>query len=166
MKERRSNWLDKTYVDQLQEFRFSLENLNSGQQLPRLNGRDVQGVDFDSERLKGKAVLLFFTSSHYTDRPNFKELRELKERYAGRPFEIVSVMVDLKPEEAKAAVDTGKITWPTLNDEGQQLMKKWQFDPCSDRLLIDHRGIIHRRAMYGTDLDDSIELLVKNAEDK
>ena len=166
LKERRTKGVVQTYADQLQEFRFQLENLKSGQPLPRLTGRDVHGVDFDSERLKGKTVLLFFTSNQYTDRANFKQLRELKKRYAGRPFEIVSVMVDLKPEEAKAAVDTGKITWPTLYDEGQQLMKEWQFNPCSDRLLIDHQGIIQRRAMYGTELDETIELLVRNAEGK
>lgn len=166
LKERRTQGVGETYSEQLQKFRFSLQNLKSGQPLPRLTGRDVHGVDFDSERLKGKTVLLFFTSNLYTDRPNFKQLRELKKRYAGRPFEIVSVMVDLKPEEAKAAVDTDKITWPTLYDVGQQLSQKWQFDPCSDRLLIDHQGIIRRRAMYGTDLDETIELLVGNAERK
>lgn len=73
-------------------------------------------------------------------------------------------MVDSKLEEAQAAVDSGKITWPTLYDAGQRLKHKWQFAPCSDRLLIDHAGVIHRRAMYGTDLAESIELLVRNAE--
>lgn len=166
LKERRTKRADPTYAEQLQKFRFSLQNLKSGQPLPRLIGRDVHGVNFDSERLKGKTVLLFFTSNLYTDRVNFKQLRELKKRYAGRPFEIVSVMVDSKPEEAKSAVDTGKITWPTLYDVDQQLRKQWQFEPCSDRLLIDHEDVIRRRAMYGTDLDETIELLVGNAEQK
>ena len=110
--------------------------------------------------------MLFFTSNLYTDRPNFKKLRELRKRYAGRPFEIVSVMVDSKPEDAKAAVDTGKITWATLCDVDQKLMKQWQFGPCSDRLLIDHQGTIQRRAMYGTELEETIERLIRNAERK
>ena len=165
-KERRTEVVNETYASQLQKLRFQLENLNSGKPLPHLTGHDVQGVDFDSARLKGKAVLMFFTSNSYTDRPNFKELRELKKRYAGRPFEIVSVMVDQKSEDAKAAVDTGKITWSTLYDEDQQLMKKWQFNPCSDRLLVDHQGVIYRRADYNAKLDETIERLVKNAEGK
>lgn len=164
LKERRAGGGGETYTTALQKHRFQLKNLRSGEALPKLTGLDVQGVEFDSERLKGKAVLLFFTSNLYTERPNFAQLRELKERYAGRPFEIVSVMVDLKPEEAKAAVDSGKITWSTLYDKGQALMRKWQFAPCSDRLLIDHNGIIHRRAMYGDDLDETIERLVLGAE--
>lgn len=166
MRKRRTDGVDEPYASHLQKIRFSLYKLKSGQPLPHLTGRDVSGVEFDSERLKGKAVLLFFTSNLYTDQSNFKELRELKKQYEGRPFEIVSVMVDSKLEEAKSAVDTGKITWPTLYDVDQQLMKKWQFDPCSERLLIDHQGIIHRRAFYGTELDETIELLVRNAERK
>ena len=166
LKERRKEDVKQSYADQLQEIRFQLNSLKSGQPLPRLTGRDVYGIDFDGERLKGKAVLLFFTSNLYTDRANFQKLREIKKRYASRPFEIVSVMVDLKPEQARAAVDNGKITWPTLYDAGEKLKKKWQFDPCSDRLLIDHEGIIQRRAMYGTDLDKTIELLVRRAERK
>ncbi len=156
--------IDQTYADQLQGFRYQLRNLKSGRPLPHLVGYDVHGVDFDSERLRGKAVLLFFTSNLYTDRENFQQLRELKKRYAGRPFEIVSVMVDKDPEEAQAAVDDGKITWPTLYDAGRKLMHKWQFDPCSDRLLIDHQGVIRRRARYGTEADETIEQLVANAE--
>ena len=166
LKERRTEPEEETYAEQLQQHRFQLANLNSGQPLPRLTGRDVYGADFDSERLKGKTILLFFTSNLYTDRPNFKKLRELRKRYAGRPFEIVSVMVDSKPEDAKAAVDTGKITWATLCDVDQKLMKQWQFGPCSDRLLIDHQGTIQRRAMYGTELEETIERLIRNAERK
>ena len=100
--------------------------------------------------LKGKAVLMLFTSNLYTDRPNSQGLRELKKRYVGRPFEIVSVMVDSEKDEAKAAVDTGKIIWSTLYDVDQQLVKKWQFNPCSDRLLVDHHGMIHRRAFVAS----------------
>ena len=94
--------------------RFTLANIRSGQPLPRLTGRDVHGVDFDSERLKGKAVLLFFASKQTTDWMDFNKLKELKKRYAGRPFEIVSVMVDENLEDAKSVVDAGIISWSTL----------------------------------------------------
>ena len=66
--QRRSKAAEQTYADHLQMFEFPLKNLRSGQPLPRLAGRDVYGVDFDSERLKGKAILLFFTSKSSADR--------------------------------------------------------------------------------------------------
>ena len=153
-------------ANQLQAMRFTLANLRLGQPLPRLIGRDVHGVDFDSERLKGKAVLLFFASKQTTDWMDFNKLKELKTIYAGRPFEIVSVMVDEKLEDAKSVVDTGIISWSTLYDADQQLMEKWRLGKCQETLLVDHQGIIHRRAYAGMELDQTIDQLVKNAESK
>jgi len=163
---RRTDAVSETYANQLQAMRFTLANLRLGQPLPRLTGRDVHGVDFDSERLKGKAVLLFFASKQTTDWMDFNKLKELKKRYAGRPFEIVSVMVDENLEDAKSVVDAGIISWSTLYDADQQLMEKWRLGKCQETLLVDHQGIIHRRAYAGAELDQTIDHLVKNAESK
>ena len=163
---RRTDAVSETYANQLQAMRFTLANIRSGQPLPRLTGRDVHGVDFDSERLKGKAVLLFFASKQTIDWMDFNKLKELKTIYAGRPFEIVSVMVDEKLEDAKSVVDTGIISWSTLYDADQQLMEKWRLGKCQETLLVDHQGIIHRRAYAGMELDQTIDQLVKNAESK
>ena len=163
---RRTDAASETYANRLQAIRFPLANIRSGQPLPRLTGRDVHGVDFDSERLKGKAVLLFFASKQTIDWMDFNKLKELKKRYAGRPFEIVSVMVDENLEDAKSVVDTGIISWSTLYDADQQLMEKWRLGKCQETLLVDHQGIIHRRAYAGMELDQTIDQLVKNAESK
>ena len=90
---------------------------------------------------------------------DFNKLNELKKRYAGRPFEIVSVMVDENLEDAKSVIDAGTITWPTLYDADQQLMKKWRLGKCQETLLVDHQGIIHRRAYAGMELDQLLTSL-------
>ena len=140
---RRTDAVSETYANQLQAMRFTLANLRLGQPLPRLIGRDVHGVDFDSERLKGKAVLLFFASKQTTDWMDFNKLKELKKRYAGRPFEIVSVMVDENLEDAKSVVDAGIISWSTLYDADQQLMEKWRLGKCQETLLVDPVSYTH-----------------------
>jgi cytochrome oxidase Cu insertion factor (SCO1/SenC/PrrC family) len=65
-----------------------------------LNATTTEGNVFDTSRLKGKVVLVFYWSTQCAVcRSHLPELRANMAGWKGKPFELVTVNMDANPEE-------------------------------------------------------------------
>lgn len=161
--------LHQTYAAKTEAKQFQMQRLAIGQPVPKINGVDGYGNEFQLDRLQGKVILVYFTSKWFTDsddRNMLQASRELKERFGDRGFEVVSIHRDKEIINARLALENGDITWQTVWD-GQfgLLAKQWGSESYpSDHYLIDHTGTINARTSHDFDLTERIEQLIQKAE--
>jgi RNA polymerase sigma factor (sigma-70 family) len=164
---------------------FEVRRLNIGQEIPEIEGPDLDGNPMKLSDSRGKVTLLVFWGIWC--RPCMQMIpheRALAERYVNKPFAIVGVNGDTLPEKGveikgadgriwddtakvKAAVEKHRISWRSFRSGQWGLALNWDVRTWPTIFLIDHRGII--RGKWKGDpgektLDTTIEDLVKQAE--
>ena len=98
--------------------------------------------------------------------------RSLVKKMEGKPFALVGVNSDQDKAELKKAMAKENITWRSFFDGGKiggPIASRWAVQGWPTLYLIDHKGVIrHKHVGSPGDkvLDDEIEKLVKEAEDK
>ena len=91
--------------------------------------------------------------------------RSLVEKYQNRPFVILGVNSDASRELVKQVSEKEKLTWRSFWDGGSTdgpIARRWNVTGWPTLYLIDHQGVIVRRA--GPQDDELIEQKVKEAE--
>ena len=98
--------------------------------------------------------------------------RSLVKKLGGKPFALVGVNSDKDKAELKKAMAKENITWRSFFDGGKiggPIATRWAVQGWPTLYVIDHKGVIrHKHVGSPGDkvLDDEIEKLVKEAEDK
>jgi hypothetical protein len=97
--------------------------------------------------------------------------RSLVKRLEGKPFALVGVNSDRDKAELKKAMEKENITWRSFwnGGTGGPISTRWGVQGWPTLYLIDHKGVIrHKHVGSPGDkvLDDEIDKLVKEAEDK
>ena len=98
--------------------------------------------------------------------------RSLVKRLEGKPFALVGVNSDQDKAELKKAMAKENITWRSFFDGGKvggPIATRWAVQGWPTLYVIDHKGVIrHKHVGSPGDkvLDDEIEKLLKEAEDK
>ena len=107
----------KMAEDELYIIRF----LSKGREAPDLVGTDSGGRPMRLSDHKGKVVVLLFWRSEEGSTDQIIELaQQMRERFAGKPFEIVGVNRD--PQVALRQLQAGgQIAWPNFSDPGNKL---------------------------------------------
>jgi RNA polymerase sigma factor (sigma-70 family) len=146
-----------------------MHNLVAGRPAPEIDGVDLDGKPLKLSDYRGKVVALVFWATWCG--PCMREIpheRELVERMKGRPFALLGVNVDHKPEEAKKAVESEKITWPNWFDgmpDTGPIVKKYHVRGYPTVILIDSKGIIRNPTAHpGESLDKLVDDLVAETE--
>ena len=104
--------------------------LQPGKKVPEVVGKDAYGKPFKLSDLKGKAVVFYFAASWGRDgfAQRYEESRDLRKKYKDK-LEIVTIMLDKKPETIRAAIDAGDITWPAIDDGDKgPIARAWNID--------------------------------------
>lgn len=155
----------KSYLRELRE-------LAVGKQAPEIEGTDLDGRPFRLSDYRGKVVVLDFGSHFYCGACHqvYPRLRELTERNRQSPFAVVSINAEPEKniEELKAAWSAEGNTWRCLFDgtwEGP-IQKAWNIRRFPTIYLIDAEGRIRYRDLYGRDLEEAIDLLLKELPKK
>jgi hypothetical protein len=98
--------------------------------------------------------------------------RSLVKKMEGKPFALVGVNSDQDKAELKKAMAKENITWRSFWNGGSTqgpISTRWAVQGWPTLYVIDHKGVIrHKHVGSPGDkvLDDEIEKLVKEAEDK
>ena len=97
--------------------------------------------------------------------------RSLVKKMEGKPFALVGVNSDQDKAELKKAMAKENITWRSFWDvtTSGPIATRWAVQGWPTLYVIDHKGVIrHKHVGSPGDkvLDDEIEKLVKEAEDK
>jgi hypothetical protein len=98
--------------------------------------------------------------------------RSLVKKMEGKPFALVGVNSDSDRAALKKVLQEENITWRSFFDGGKiggPIATRWAVEGWPTLYVIDHKGVIrHKHVGSPGDkvLDDEIEKLVKEAEDK
>jgi thiol-disulfide isomerase/thioredoxin len=136
---------------------------------------EIDGVDFDGKPLKlsdhrGKVVALVFWGTWCG--PCMKEVpheRELVETYRGRPFALLGVDCNDSKETAAKVMKKEKMTWPNWHDGengGGPIETLYHVRGFPTVFVIDAEGTIRATDAIGKGLDEIVEKLVGEAEEK
>jgi thiol-disulfide isomerase/thioredoxin len=149
---------------------FELRSLAIGQTAPEIEGKDLAGRPMRLNDYRGKVVVLDFGSHRSCGvcRAMYPQLRQLAERFAGRPFALLGIDVDDELEEIRDVAKAGEITWPVWYDgEGAEgpIATRWVIRSMPTIYVLDARGVIRNRGfLQGDDLIGTVEMLLKEME--
>ena len=147
---------------------FRVTRLRPGKMIEDFEGTDADGKNFRLSDYRGKVVMLMFSADWCRPcKEMYPENRDLVSAFQGRPFQLISVMGDQKPETVAAAIGAGDITWRTTWDgKNGPIATKWNIDSWPTVFVIDHLGVIRSTGMDSKTRRSLIESLVKQAEDQ
>lgn len=150
-------------------------NLAVGKPVPDISGEDLSGATFKlRDAGKGKVVVLSFWATWCGPcMALVPHEKEMVEKNAGKPFELIGVNGDPEiTDRVRATIEDKKITWRSFKNQqkdGPPLSDTWEIGGWPTIYVIDHKGIIRHSQLGGGNLDKLdklVEDLVKEAEKK
>jgi hypothetical protein len=95
--------------------------------------------------------------------------RSLVSKLKDKPFVLLGINSDPKRDELKKVMEKENITWRSWFDGGSTggpIASQWNVQGWPTLYLVDGKGIIRDKSIGSKDMDDLIDQLVKEAEDK
>ena len=92
--------------------------------------------------------------------------RSLVQKMAGRKFALLGINTDKDLEALKKTIVTEKISWRSWFDGSTTgpICREWGITGFPSIFVLDHKGVIRYRDLRGDDLDQAVEMLLKEAE--
>ena len=121
--------------------------------------------------LQGKVVLLDFWGTWCPPcRESVPMLRELKKKYSGKPFELVSVSSDSDEDVWKTFVQANHMDWPDYIDLSEGVLHAFKIDSYPTFIVLDKDGVMRFRQSglsptTEMDLADTINKALKRDSD-
>ena len=94
--------------------------------------------------------------------------RALVERMRGKPFVLLGVNGDEDRDSLKASMEKHKITWRSFRDGGPngRISETWNVRGWPTTYVLDPKGVIRFRNVFETELDEAVNLLVKESAER
>jgi len=138
----------------------------TGGATPALALKDPAGKTQDLAAYRGKVVLVNFWATWCAPcREEMPSMQALRERFAGKGFEVLAVNV-MESEEAIAAFrESELIALPVLMDRDGEAAKRWKVRLLPMSFVIDRRGAIRYQLVgeanwTGSNIASAIERLI------
>jgi len=129
---------------------YIIQYLSKGRQAPDLNGTGSGGQPMKLSDYAGKVVvLLFWRSEEGNNAPLLDMVRAMRERFAGKPFEVVGVSRDPK-EILRSMQSAGEITWPNFSDPENKLGADYRVAGWPLVYVLDGERRIHYVGAMGS----------------
>ncbi len=122
---------------------YIIQYLSKGREAPDLVGTGSGGQPMKLSDYQGKVVVLLFWRSEEGGTEQLTELaRRMRERFAGKPFEIVGVNRD--PQLALRQLQaTGEVAWPNFSDPDGKLTAAYRVSSWPLAYVLDGNRKIH-----------------------
>lgn len=129
---------------------YVIINLSKGKMAPDLVGVDSGGHPLRLSDQRGKVVVLLFWRAEDENTPQLLELvKRMRERFSGRPFEIVGVNRD--PLLALRGLQaSGQVDWPNFSDPDNKLGADYRVASWPFAYVLDGERKIHYVGAMGS----------------
>jgi thiol-disulfide isomerase/thioredoxin len=142
-----------------------------GKTAPDIKGEDIDGKPLLLSDQRGKVVVLVFWATWCGPcRAMIPHERELVKRLAGRPFVLLGINGDSDRAALRRWLVKNPLPWrswwdtrPEGDDRGR-IARAWNVSSWPTVYVLDPRGVIRHRDLFGKDLDRAVEALLKQAE--
>ena len=154
----------------LKRFAIQMENIKNstvGGQAHDFTLEDVNGKKYSLKDYRGKYVLLDFWASWCGPCIQMMpHLKEVKEKYKNKDFEIISISADTERKNWVRKLNSIKMTWPSLINEGvgapgaTTIVDKYTANSLPTMIIVDKSGKIIFRGVGGdavSALDDKLK---------
>ena len=139
---------------------YVIGRLSKGRIAPDLSGQDVAGRPLKLSDFKGKVVALMFWGTWNENSARVLEVtRSLKEKHAGRPFEVVGVNAD-PVATLRELVANGAVTWPNFADPERALAKHYRLTAWPVVFVLDRQRAIRYIGAPGSFVDLTVEAIL------
>ncbi len=145
---------------------FSLGNLSVGKLLPPTTGQDLQGNPQELAQYKGRVLLIDIWATWCGPCiAKFPYFTELKQKYAGRPFEILGISGDNSPEDVLEFLEDYEVPWDLwFSGQDKGVLRDWKVGAFPTLFLADHTGRMVAINPPDNQLEAMLEQLVTRAE--
>ena len=131
---------------------------------PDLELPDMYGKKVRLSSLDGKIILLdFWSTQDMNCKVNNAELKQTYDKYKDSGFEVYQVSLDTHRADWVTSVQQQRLPWITLCDfkgKGGKASRLYNISRLPSNLLIDRKGNIVAKNLYGSRLDSQIEKLL------
>ncbi|WP_193213983.1 peroxiredoxin family protein [Luteolibacter marinus] len=133
---------------------YIIRHLSKGRQAPELEGQGSGGQAMKLSDYQGKVVVLLFWRSDEGNTDQLIEMtRRMRERFAGKPFEIVGVNRD--PQATLRSMQaSGEIAWPNFSDPEGKLAEQYRVGAWPLAYVLDGE----RKIGYAGPMGSFVEL--------
>ncbi len=136
-----------------------------GTDFPNIELPDTKGKIQQLNTLKGKFILLcFWASKDINSLKVNKTLRKLYKKYYSKGLRIYQVAADTDVQHWKDMVKSEQLKWINVCDatNGSRVaLEMYNIKRVPANYLIDQRGVIVGKNLFGTDLEEKIEAYIK-----
>jgi peroxiredoxin len=158
-----------TIADQAGRELFELRDLTVGKTVPEIAGDDLDGKPFKLSDYRGKVVVLDFWNGQYAPgRSKYAANCTLVKRYEGKPFALVGVYRDADKEELRKTMEKENAAWRSFSDGSEMragpISKQWNVRGQPTTYILDAKGTIRFKNVWGKDLDRAVDQLFKEME--
>ena len=148
---------------------YELLELAVGKTAPEIAGEDIDGQPLKLSTFRGKVVVLNFWASWCGPCMGMVPGEvALVERMKGRSFALVGVNGDEDKSKAKKAVAANRMTWHSFWNGGTNgpITDKWNVKGWPTIYVLDAQGVIRFKNLRDKKLDEAVEALIKELEDR
>ena len=140
------------------------EGCNKGQYIPAFSAPDSTMQQIHIEQVMNKATLIDFWASwcrpcRESANPAYLKLYK---KYHNKGLNIVGISSDRHQYFWKKALQQDSLPWIQLLDSTHRLLKKFEIKSIPAMFLIDANGKIVGRNLWGNDLEQKIDSLLKH----
>ncbi len=137
-----------------------LVKLSIGQPAPETKGRDLEGQPLNLGDYRGQFVVLSFWGECGGCRPDMVTVRELLDRFKGRPLAMLGVFCDDDLGKAREIAQKIEMPWPSFADaRSGPISTAWNNSGWPLYDVIDPNGIIRCRNLSGVELPLALDNL-------
>ncbi|MEE9272383.1 MAG: TlpA disulfide reductase family protein [Robiginitomaculum sp.] len=145
---------------------YNFKNLSVGKSVPVTIGVDLDGNKQDFSQYKGRVVLVDFWATWCGPCIiKFPHMRELKEKYKNRPFEILGISADNAIADVTEFLEDENLPWDLwYSGKEKGVVKQWNINGFPTVFLVNHNGVIVSKNPSDEQLEAMLTGLVYEAE--